>query len=98
MPEVRLIDANTLKNSFDSAYTLFGQCVYAKGIVDSQPTIEAEPVRHGRWILDHHGVVVCTVCRYPQQIGAKDFCGKCGAKMDEANTNVSGIGCAEDNT
>lgn len=46
------------------------------------PTIEAEPVRHGRWVLNHHGVVVCTVCRHPQQIGAKDFCGKCGAQMD----------------
>lgn len=49
MPEVRLIDANALKNSFDSAYTVFGQCVYAKGIVDRQPTIEAEPVKHAYW-------------------------------------------------
>lgn len=35
-------------------------------IICKMPTIEAEPVRHCRWILDHHGVVVCTVCRYPQ--------------------------------
>ena len=52
------------------------KCIY------EAPKVEAEPVRHGRWILDHHGVVVCNLCRYPQQIGAKDFCGKCGARMD----------------
>ena len=55
--------------------------------INEAPTIEAEPVRHGRWILDHHGVVVCNLCRYPQQIGAKDFCGKCGARMDGGANN-----------
>lgn len=54
--------------------------------------VEITFVRHGRWVLDHHGVVVCTVCRYPQQIGAKDFCGKCGARMDAADMNVGDIG------
>jgi len=44
---------------------------------------QSESVRHGRWVLDR-GLVVCSECRYPlQQIGAKDFCGKCGAKMDK---------------
>lgn len=51
-------------------------------LIDKAPTIEAEPVRHGRWVYDHNGIVICTECRYPQQIGAKEFCGKCGARMD----------------
>lgn len=99
MPEVRLIDANALKNSFDSAYTVFGQCVYAKGIVDSQPTIEAEPVRHGRWIQRRNGEYYCTNCgREERFIFQKNFCPRCGARMDADDTNVSDIGCSENDT
>jgi len=49
MPEVRLIDANALKDRIDSAFTTYGECTYVKGIIDAQPTIEAEPVRHASW-------------------------------------------------
>ncbi len=56
-------------------------CVPIEYIKQMQ-TIKIEPVRHGRWIPDHNGIIVCTLCRYPRQIGAKDFCGKCGARMD----------------
>ena len=81
MMEVRLIDANALKNSFDSAYTTFGQCVYAKGIVDRQPTIEAEIVRHGRWIKQENGMNVCSSCGVIR-VSHFPFCGNCGARMD----------------
>ena len=40
-------------------------------------------VRHGRWEYDRNGIVLCSVCQYPRQIGAHDFCGKCGADMRE---------------
>lgn len=91
MSEVRLIDANSLKNSFDSAYTTFGQCVYAKGIVDRQPTIEAEPVRHGRWILERNpdGTPYCLHCSECDPDFsviyngvATDYCPDCGVKME----------------
>lgn len=62
--------------------------------IDKQPTIEAEPVRHGRWILceDQHGVdndnnnyaYFCSQCHY-QDVHSKyakvNFCWNCGADM-----------------
>ena len=50
-------------------------------IIDEQPTIEAEPVRHGHWSVDEDGNIECSVCGTP---GVGDnFCERCGAKMDE---------------
>ena len=58
-------------------------------IIDEQTTIEAEPVRHGRWIepeeytghtewhCSYCGDVVCTICGYP----SANYCPNCGAKM-----------------
>ena len=91
MPEVRLIDANALKDRIDSAFTTYGECTYVKGIIDAQPTIEAEPVRHGRWDYGE-----CTNCKRNllELCGGEDyelsmhaefdavFCPFCGAKMD----------------
>jgi hypothetical protein len=57
------------------------------------PTIEAEPVRHGRWIrretvLDTE--CKCSVCGYKDFVPKHDnywfrrkFCPNCGARMDE---------------
>ena len=48
------------------------------------PTIEAEPVRHGRWERTSDGAAYCTACKQkmnPSQYGYA-FCGLCGAKMD----------------
>lgn len=50
------------------------------------PTIEAEPVRHGRWeYVDYGGFGNwhCTVCRKICICnGDFDYCPNCGAKMD----------------
>ena len=52
------------------------------------PTIEAEPVRHGRWIYIRNSsfnplkICECSVC-HRKTYGSLDFCGNCGAKMDE---------------
>ena len=90
---MRLIDADALKNSFDSAYTVFGQCVYAKGIVDRQPTIEPE-VRHGRW-KKKKGAIYCTNCKksrwsesFDMMLRGFEFCPKCGARMDGGADNA----------
>lgn len=48
------------------------------------PTIEAEPVRHGRWINDEsQGKYICTCCNEGtwRGFGVHDFCPNCGAKM-----------------
>ncbi len=46
-------------------------------IVDEAPTIDAEPVRHGRW---EHGIQ----CPYCKQIdlAKPNYCPNCGTKMD----------------
>jgi hypothetical protein len=54
----------------------------------SQPTIEAEPVRHGRWRIETDDeepnpmfkVVECSNCRLKNS-QPKPYCPNCGAKM-----------------
>ena len=70
---------------------LFIHAVNIEAAIDETPTIDAEPVRHGKWIevdikgVKHHR---CTECdEYIQDIwtGYYDFrfCPNCGAKMME---------------
>ncbi len=58
------------------------------------PTIEAEPVRHGRWSLAEDGDgVVCSCCgkdfcNLVYETDDFNYCPNCGAKMDkEAEKN-----------
>ena len=61
-----------------------------KSFVDSVPTVEAQPVRHGRWdyvtVVDE-GFWRCSNCGTPSEaLGAKvlyKYCPFCGAKMGE---------------
>jgi hypothetical protein len=62
------------------------------------PTIEAEPVRHGRW-KKKNGEIYCTNCKkskwsesFELMLRGFDFCPHCGAKMDATDTNVGGKG------
>ena len=60
MPEVRLIDANALKAKLKIGTNTATYSDYCNGYcdarqvdldaIDAAPTIEAEPVRHGRWV------------------------------------------------
>ena len=97
MQEVRLIDANALKDRIDSAFTTYGECTYVKGIIDAQPTVEAEPVLRGHWIecdykhLEHgfmetepNAGMCCSNCRtafQKKKMTYKQYCAACGAKM-----------------
>lgn len=55
--------------------------------VKEAPTIDAEPVRHGQWILvladkrGRGGVYNCTACNGCRPIKSA-YCPDCGAKMD----------------
>ena len=98
MPEVRLIDANSLKHSRGIA----GDEILHE-IIDNQPTIEAEPVRHGRWIecdykeirhgeiwTEHRAGLCCSECRtafQKKKMTYKQYCAACGAKMDGGADN-----------
>lgn len=55
------------------------------------PTIEAEPIRHGRWIYKEYrttkddaiGFYLCSECGRANWIKEDNYCPNCGAKMDE---------------
>ena len=58
--------------------------VKAMCFIINAPTVEAEPVRHGRWERASDGAAYCTACKRkmnPSQYGYA-FCALCGAKMD----------------
>lgn len=46
-----------------------------------QLTIEAEPVRHGRWVYKPAEGTVCSMCG-EMTICEYKFCPNCGARMD----------------
>ena len=95
---MRLIDADALP------FERYGKEViswswYATGwndaidAIDRAPTIDAEPVRHGRWeneverYPEMYGYiplsqVVCSVCDRAQE-KKTSYCSNCGAKMDK---------------
>ena len=107
MPKVRLIDANVLiskkcskcclRKTCANRYEKDGKqyvCGDIKDIVNA-PTIEAELVRHGRWIFvgeetTHDGWTYrnyrCSECGFAT-VEAKNFCQNCGAKMDGGAEN-----------
>lgn len=62
--------------------------------IDSVPTIDAEPVRHGHWIKETDGGTRCSCCKQtvkedstgvavPVDLSDMPYCPKCGAIMDE---------------
>ena len=97
--EVRLIDANKLKNHYAWWENGTAEMTLAEAkrnfdcIVDVQPTIEAEPVKHGRWqkpqrhgviSYDEHAYAECSCCHKSQYLArGMNYCPFCGAKMDE---------------
>ncbi len=87
---MRLIDADALKKDLTRFYD---NEVTAKELIDEQSTVEAEPVRHGRWIKQKDGTLDCSACRstapykedlYGEVIEAPIYprCPYCGAIMD----------------
>lgn len=96
----RLIDADKVAHEIDqlSHAWEYGQAVYdCYEIVKSAPTIDAEPVRHGHWIIKGEWCT-CSVCKqsihYERGESGKSsiinalsmavrYCAGCGAKMDE---------------
>ena len=93
----RLIDAKVLRTcftgiSFDSLSSGELSIVLKfYDAIDNAPTIDAEPVRHGRWINKTERIYAdlnyrfdCSACRhifYAAGIETFKFCPNCGAKM-----------------
>ena len=51
--------------------------------LESQPTIEAEPVKHARWVdvLGQPHLVQCSGCASTSVSGNYNYCPNCGAYM-----------------
>ena len=84
---MRLIDADELRKCFSLA--LHGKEVYnAEEIlmtIQTTPTLDAEPVRHGHWVVDEDGNIKCSECGH-HSVG-DNYCERCGAKMNEVKDN-----------
>lgn len=57
-------------------------------LIVQAPAVDAEPVRHGRWV---HGMQ-CSECKQVD-LARPNYCCNCGAKMDggEKNVNADGL-------
>ena len=89
----RLIDADALKEYFKTIrkyhvgkYSEW----YLADVLEQQPTIDAEPVKHGKWIdrtikvsAELTNIIhVCSVCE-EMAVGKYRYCPHCGARMDK---------------
>ena len=99
---MRLIDADAFRNELQeyvfpiTGNNLMGAAdAYYRTIhlLDNAPTIEAEPVKHGRWFEvkqpDRYGLRVmqeCSCCGTRENWLA-NYCPNCGAKMDGGAEN-----------
>ena len=61
-----------------------------ESIMNNVPTIEAEPIKHGKWIKVDKHTVKCSECgNYLDMRGVNagradaNFCPNCGAKIDQ---------------
>ena len=86
---LRLIDADALKAWIDCGRLrpptemCFSEVDVVR-MLDKQPTIDAEPVRHGRW-EGKKWSYSCSICGglSPEDGGVKtNYCPDCGARMD----------------
>ena len=88
---MRLIDADALDFGFAVTDDMNGMLKQigiemAKARVDKAPTIEAEPVRHGRWEYVNDYQSQCTNCKelsWVDHDNEPNYCPNCGAKMDK---------------
>ena len=100
---MKLIDADALADNiavlFERNQALIDEWLMyqVEDAIDEAPTIDAEPVRHGKWI-EHHEPYTwmgytywsCSECGfecgYEKDITIRtNYCPNCGAKMNEVN-------------
>lgn len=100
---MRLIDADALMREINEGATDGTIANYVRGVLaatlDHAPTVDAAPVRHGRWVPSGDDDFMCSACReryftpalrysiYTGFDGVKldrmAYCPNCGATMDE---------------
>ena len=94
--EKRLIDANALIAEYDRVH--IGEPGKARKLIEDAPTVDAVPVKRGRWIKESDGGTRCSVCNKrvrdvtggldePVDLSDMPYCPKCGARMNEEGTH-----------
>jgi hypothetical protein len=86
--KMRTIDADALRDEVDSTlnwntnneYNMYSDVM---DMIDDAPTIDVQPVKHGRCVIDNEGYERCSVCN-EHETGMRyfTFCPRCGAKLD----------------
>lgn len=110
MSEVRLIDSEELietlcigcmKYSSGICCNEYGRCA-EYSIIKQMPTIDAEPVLHGRWIpygCEDDDMWICSNCmenvifsmHESDRVEKQRYCCRCGARMDDKGVIVCPI-------
>ena len=73
--------------------------IWVCGVIDDAPTIDSQPVKHGKWIADNADLpsknYTCSECMnkiqtkyYCWQCYIR-YCDNCGAKMDKGDNDGS---------
>ena len=84
---MRLIDADNLKKDLNVEFIFDSRdrC-RVRNLIDFQLTIDAEPVRRGRWLINKEDgwitIAPCSVCGGVEDVDFP-YCPNCGAKMEE---------------
>jgi len=89
---VRLIDGDALKGRIITPRAN-GKDLITE-LIDSMPTIDAEPVRHGKWIRQTdtrfgemlNDILICSECNVAfstVKMIRRSYCPNCGARMDK---------------
>lgn len=90
-----LIDTDSLWKTFENAgWWDNADRDVAQDLLDQAPSVDAEPVRHGRWVKSGYACGesewTCTICgnkEWRTSISRLKFCPFCGAKMDDDTTH-----------
>ena len=89
---MRLINADAAWNVFEeAAWWNNADKDEAQDLLDRVPTIDAEPVRHGRWIRmdDTFTKWQCSACGVKYHDICWPYCPNCGTKMDGGIHNAT---------
>ena len=85
---MRLIDATTLRAEFTGNFHEMWHYTGIQAMIDVAPTVDAEQVRHGRWIYKYFDSC-CSACGWQNKADTVTrirndypYCPHCGAKMD----------------
>ena len=90
---IKLLANNGITYDDEFVSIINGKIVALSGVnrfIEEQPAIEAEPVKHGKWVGtsgedEWYGkVFICNICA-KQVLGKYDnYCPNCGAKMEKS--------------